>query len=264
MYTGISADPRTNGPNVPKMQAEGPRYRGASPLPVAAGFADDEREIAARKWHTTKGKLMRVKNWLKTVPTLAIIGSVLFLVLSVGSGLLLYGANFSHNMVHNQLADQKISFPPKGSAGLDPKEFPGLQRYAGQAVDNGPKAKAYADQFINAHLKGIGGGQTYSQLSAQAQASPNDAALAAKVQTLFRGETLRGLLLYAWGWSVVSEIAYFSGIAAALGAIVVLFALALGFFAHEREVKRHAATSRSPSTSTVSAAAASAPVSVTV
>jgi hypothetical protein len=201
---------------------------------------------------------MRVKNWLKTVPTLVIIGSVLFLVLSVGSGLLLYGANFSHNMVHDQLADQKISFPPKGSPGLDPKEFPGLQRYAGQAVDNGPKAKAYADQFINAHLKGIGGGQTYSQLSAQSQANPNDAALAGKVQTLFRGETLRGLLLYAWGWSVVSEIAYFSGIAAALGAIVVLFALALGFFAHERELKRHA------SAAPVGTVAAAAPASVTV
>jgi hypothetical protein len=186
---------------------------------------------------------MRIKNWLTTVPTLVIIGSVLFLVLSVGSGLLLWGAGFSHNMVHSQLSEQKISFPPKGSPGLDPKEYPGLQRYAGQAVDSGPKAKAYADQFIKVHLEGIAGGQTYSQVSAQAQANPKDTALAGKVQTLFRGETLRGLLLYAWGWSVVGEIAYFSGIAAALGAIVVLFALALGFFAHERERKRLTAAS---------------------
>ena len=49
-------------------------------------------------------------------------------------------------MVHDQLAEQKIQFPPKGSPALDPKEFPGLQRYAGEGVDNGPKAKAYADQ----------------------------------------------------------------------------------------------------------------------
>src|SRR5438128_2306114 len=189
---------------------------------------------------------MRLKSWLRTVPTLVIIGSVLFLVLSVGSGLLLWGSGFAHNMVHSQLSDQKIKFPPKGSAGLDAKEFPGLQRYAGQAVDSGPKAKAYADQFIKAHLKGIANGQTYSQVSAQAQANPTDTVLAGKVQTLFRGETLRGLLLYAWGWSVVGEIAYFAGIAAAIGAIVVLFALALGFFAHEREVKR-LATVRSTS-----------------
>src|SRR6266446_6265243 len=108
---------------------------------------------------------MRIKNWLKAVPTLVIIGAVLFLVLSVGSGLLLWGSSFAHNMVHNQLAEQKIQFPAKGSPGLDPKEFPGLQRYAGQVVDSGPEAKAYADQFIKVHLKGIANGKTYSEVS---------------------------------------------------------------------------------------------------
>ena len=43
--------------------------------------------------------------------------------------------------VHDQLSAQKISFPPKGSPGLDPKKFPGLQRYAGQAVDNGRRPR---------------------------------------------------------------------------------------------------------------------------
>ena len=181
--------------------------------------------------------MTHVRNWLKTVPTLVVIASVLFLVLSVGSGLLLWGSNFAHNMVHSQLSEQKIQFPAKGTPALDPAEFPGLQRYAGQAVDNGPKAKAYADQFIKVHLKGIANGQTYSQVSAQAQANPNDTVLAGKVQTLFRGETLRGLLLYAWGWSVVGEIAYWVGLAAALGAIAVLIGLALGFAAHERQIK---------------------------
>lgn len=192
---------------------------------------------------------MRVKNWLKTVPTLVIIGSVLFLVLSVGSGLLLWGSGFAHHMVHSQLSEQQIQFPPKGSPGLDPKEFPGLQRYAGQTVDNGPMAKAYADQFIKVHLKGIANGQTYSQVSAKAQANPKDATLAAQTQTLFRGETLRGLLLYAWGWSVVGEIAYFAGIAAAIGAIVVLLGLVLGFYAHERQMKHAASTVTLPTSS---------------
>ena len=189
---------------------------------------------------------MHVKNWLKTVPTLTIIGSVLFLVLSVGSGLLLWGSGFAHNMVHDQLSQQQIQFPAKGSAALDPKEFPGLQRYAGQVVDSGPKAKAYANEFIAVHLKGIGHGQTYSQVSAQAQAHPNDAALAAETQTLFRGETLRGLLLYAWGWSVVGEIAYLVGIAAAIGAIVVLLGLALGYFAHRRQMMHGVSAPSSP------------------
>jgi len=201
-------------------------------------FADDESGLAAPfAAHDEREYKMRIKSWLKTVPTLAIIGSVLFLVLSVGSGLLLWGSGFAHNMVHNQLSEQQIKFPAKGSAALDPKEFPGLQRYAGQSVDNGPKAKAYADQFIKVHLQGIANGQTYSQVSAQSLAHPNDQKLAGQVQTLFRGETLRGLLLYAWGWSVVGEIAYLVGLAALLGALAVLFALAIGFFAHERSVK---------------------------
>jgi hypothetical protein len=184
---------------------------------------------------------MRVKNWVKTVPTLVIIGSVLFLVLTAGSGLLLWGSNFSHNMVHNQLTEQKIQFPAKGTPGLDPKEFPGLQRYAGQAVDNGAKAKAYADQFIAVHLKGIGNGQTYSQVSAASIADPTNTKLAGEVQTLFRGETLRGLLLYAWGWSVVGEIALWVAYAAMLGAAAVLLALIAGFLGHERLTKAAAA-----------------------
>ena len=79
---------------------------------------------------------MRLWNWLKTVPALVIIGSMLFCVLAIGGGLLLWGSNFANNMVHSQLSEQKISFPPKGPA-LDPEEFPGLQKYAGQRVDNG-------------------------------------------------------------------------------------------------------------------------------
>src|SRR3954452_19908353 len=88
----------------------------------------------------TEETIVRLKNWISTVPTLAIIGSVLFLVLSVGGSLLLWGSGFAHHMVKTQLSEQQISFPPKGSPGLDPKEFPGLQRYAGQSVDSGPKA----------------------------------------------------------------------------------------------------------------------------
>ncbi|HTK15187.1 MAG TPA: hypothetical protein VL769_02255 [Acidimicrobiia bacterium] len=188
-----------------------------------------------------------MRNWLKSVPTLVTIGTVLFLVLIVGGGLLLWGSNFANNMVHDQLKEQKIQFPPKGSPGLDPKEFPGLQQYAGQAVDNGPKAKAYANEFIKVHLAGIADGKTYSEVSAAALADPKNAKLDGQAQTLFRGETLRGLLLYAWGWSVVGMIAYWVGIAALLGAVAVFLGLLLGFVMHRRLADRnapvHAATS---------------------
>src|SRR5439155_26223379 len=158
----------------------------------------------------------------------AIVEGVLFMVLAVGGGLLFWGGHFATNMVHDQLMDQKISFPAKGTPSLDPKEFPGLQRYAGQRVDSGPKAKAYANQFIAKHLETIAGGKTYSEVSTLAQANPTDAKLAAQAQTLFRGETLRGLLLYAWGWSVVGMIATIVAWVAVAGAAVVLLALVYG------------------------------------
>src|SRR5947209_14356801 len=151
--------------------------------------------------------VMRVKSWLRTVPTLVIIGGVLFFVLSVGGALLLWGSGFAHDMVHSQLSEQKISFPANGSPALDPKEFPGLQQYAGQTVDNGPKAKAYADQFIKVHLSQIAGGKTYSEMSALSRANPNDQTMKGQVDTLFKGETLRGLLLNVWGWATVGAIA---------------------------------------------------------
>jgi hypothetical protein len=181
---------------------------------------------------------MRFWNWIKSVPTLVIIGSVLFMVLTVGGVLLLWGANFADNVVHSQLSQQKITFPAKGSPALDPAQFPGLQRYAGETVDNGPKAKAYADQFIKVHLKEIGGGKTYSQVSGEALANPNDQKLAGQAQTLFRGETLRGLLLNVWGWATMATIARDVGIASLLGAFAVLIGLVLGFLGHERARKR--------------------------
>jgi hypothetical protein len=190
-----------------------------------------------------------VRNWLKSVPTLVTIGTVLFLVLIVGGGLLLWGSSFANNMVHDQLKEQRIQFPPKGSPGLDPKEFPGLQQYAGQAVDSGPKAKAYANEFIKVHLAGVADGKTYSEVSAAALKDPKNPKLEAQVQTLFRGETLRGLLLYAWGWSVVGMIAYWFGLAALLGAVAVFLGLLLGFAMHRRHADSNAPTRTATATS---------------
>ena len=153
------------------------------------------------------------------------VEAVLFLVLAIGGGLLLWGGHFGNNMVHDQLAAQKIFFPPAGSAALPADEFPGLQQYGGQAVDNGPKAKAYADQFIATHLESVANGQTYSEVSAQAQKDPTNTQLQGQANTLFKGETLRGLLLYAWGWSVVATIAIVTGWAAFAGALIVLAAI---------------------------------------
>ncbi|MDQ6725089.1 MAG: hypothetical protein M3066_02800 [Actinomycetota bacterium] len=177
------------------------------------------------------------------VATRRVVEVILTLVLGVGSGLLFYGSNFGLHMVHTQLAAQDISFPAKGSDALSATEFPDLQRYAGQKVDTGPKAKAYANGFIDRHLAAVAGGQTYSQVSTASQADPTNAKLTAQVATLFKGETLRGLLLYAWGWSVVSTIGLYAAIAALVGFLVMALVTVGDFIADPRIAARHIARS---------------------
>lgn len=122
--------------------------------------------------------------------------------------LALVGGHYDKQVIHDQLAPQKIFFPKTEAAGL----YPDLKQYAGQQVLTGEQARAYADKFIDRHLAEIGGGKTYSQISAASLAAPKDAKLAGQTQTLFRGETLRGLLLNAWGWGSVGTIATLAGI----------------------------------------------------
>ena len=164
---------------------------------------------------------------------------VLVVVLGFCAGFLYWGSSFVNGMVHDQLVAQKIYFPAQGSAALDPKEFPDLQQYAGQQVDNGDKAKAYANGFIGRHLEAVAGGKTYSEVSAASLANPQDQKLAGQANTLFKGETLRGLLLYAWGWSQVGLYAFYAAIGLTI-AVVVVF----GSLVFELLVARRPATIR--------------------
>jgi hypothetical protein len=172
------------------------------------------------------------------VATRRVVEVVLTLILGVGAGFLFYGSHFGLDMVHTQLAAQNISFPKAGTKALDPKTFPDLQQYAGQRVDTGPKAKAYADGFIARHLTEVAGGKTYSQASAASIADPTNVKLTGQVATLFKGETLRGLLLYAWGWSVVSTIALYAAIAALVGFILMLL-VTIGDFIADPKIAAH-------------------------
>ena len=167
----------------------------------------------------------------KTFDTiLTIVGFVLSLVLFIAGGLLLYGGNFATTQVHDQLAAQQIFFPPAGSDALKPAEIgPYLNQYAGQQLTTGAQAEAYANHFIAVHLQEIGGGKTYSQLSAEAMANPNDQKLAGQVATLFKGETLRGLLLNAYAFSIFGQIATIAGWVSIIAAIVMLLLSLLGW-----------------------------------
>ena len=160
-------------------------------------------------------------------------GLVLAIVLAIGGGMLLWGHSVISNDVHTQLAAQKIVFPPANSAPI--KELPAadaaaMNQYGGQLMTTGAQAEAYANHFIAVHLTKIGGGQTYSQLSAKSLAQPKNTALAEQVQTMFRGTTLRGMLLNAYGWWQMGQIMLISAFVAFGSAVLFLVLSGLGFW----------------------------------
>jgi hypothetical protein len=149
------------------------------------------------------------------------------------AGFLYWAANFTHGYVHDELVSQKITFPAAASAAikaLPAADAQAMTQYAGQALDSGPKAETYANHFIKVHLGEVAGGMTYSQASAASMAKPTDTKLAGQVQTLFRGETLRGLLLNAWGWWTVGTYALYAAIVMTVAAVAALGSLLFELF----------------------------------
>jgi len=174
----------------------------------------------------------------RTFDTLASVAGVgMAVILIIAGGLLTWGHSFITNEVHTQLAAQKIYFPPANSAAVKAPEFAPMRQYGGELMTSGAQAQTYANYFIANHLKEIGGGQTYAQLSAKSLAQPNNAALAGQVQTVFRGETLRGLLLNAYAFWEIGQIMAIAAITAFAGALLMLILSGLGI-AHQRRTPR--------------------------
>ncbi len=176
----------------------------------------------------------------RTVDALLTSGGVIVaLVLLVAGVLGLWAHSFVDHNVRTQLAQQQITFPAKGSPGLtaDPEIARYVTPYAGQQVVNGAQAEVFADHYIAVHLRGIGAGRTYSQVSAQylaaAAKNPNDPAVVKLGQTrqnLFMGETLRGMLLDAYAFWTMGRVALFAAVGAFVGAGLMLVLSALGFW----------------------------------
>jgi len=169
-------------------------------------------------------------------------GLLLAVVLLLAGGLLTWGYSFTNDQVKTQLAEQNITFPAAGSpaiTSLPAKDQPLIAKYAGQEMLNGKQAQAYADHFIAVHLSEIAGGKTYSQVSAASQADPTNTALSTQVQLLFRGSTLRGLLLYGYAFWQIGQIAMYAALVAYLGGVLFLLLALLGFL-HARRVAQEA------------------------
>lgn len=178
------------------------------------------------------------------------IGAVLTVVLFVAGGLLLWGSNFAATDVHNQLAQQQITFPPasafknvtapvKGQfEEVTPSMIPTVSQYAGQELLTGAQAEVYANNFIGEHLIEIGQGHSYSYWSGKAMSLPAGSAAAnaanTTAETLFKGTTLRGLLLEAYGFGVMGQIAGDASTAAFILGGVMLVLTALGLLHYRR------------------------------
>ena len=116
-------------------------------------------------------------------------------------------------------------------------------------MTTGPQAEAFA-RYIAGHLQEVNGGKTYSETSAAARAEglPADQAaeLQAKADTLFKGETLRSIMLNAYGWWTVATIALWAGYVMVAAGIVLLILAIFGF----RHATRAAADVETVETST--------------
>ncbi len=168
-------------------------------------------------------------------------GVLLAVVLAVAGGLLIWAHTFVGAQVHNQLAQERITMPDAaGISKLENKaDQDALRPYIGQQLVNGQQAQAFADHYIYAHMQAVAGGKTYEEVSGaflqMKPTDPNYQQVAGQRQTLFMGDTLRGLLLNAYAFWKMGQIALIAAIAAFVGAGLLLILSILGFV-HSRRV----------------------------
>ena len=185
----------------------------------------------------------------RTLDVIVSVGGLLLAgLLLIGGLVLTSNATFANDYVAQQLAEQKISFKTAATLTDEEKTKPCLVQYAGQPLTTGKQAECYANNFIGLHLEGIAGGKTYAelgdvqtQLRAQiADAQKTNAANLADLQkqltdatanreTVFKGETLRGLLLTSYGFSEFGTKAAQFATVAYTGAGVLLVLSLFGF-----------------------------------
>lgn len=185
----------------------------------------------------------------RAVDTLLVgAGVVVSAVLLAAGGLLTWGNNFAEDYVGDELTAQHVYFPDQ--AALEEEGRTDLVQYAGEQVTTGSEAEAYAS-YIDGHLDGIAEGQTYADLgpvSRAANAAVNDAVdsgapddevaelqavadeISGQRDSLFRGETLRGLLLSTFAWSTIGKIAFIASVVAYVAAVAMVGFVIAGLF----------------------------------
>ncbi|MFM1951803.1 MAG: hypothetical protein RJA33_597 [Actinomycetota bacterium] len=172
---------------------------------------------------------MKRKTFDKIVTS---IGGALTVFLLVAAALLNWGASFANESVTSQLENQNISFPAVDAMPEATKAE--LAKWAEQKVTTGEMARDYSDLYIWEHMKGsaigaIGKEATYSEVSGMymglVRGGSTDTEQIAKLgelrQTLFMGNTLRGMLLEAYAFDTLGVIAGYGAIAALVGGVLM-------------------------------------------
>jgi hypothetical protein len=178
----------------------------------------------------------------RTLDVLVSLGGLALAVLLLVAGLVLTSnANFANNYVTEQLTAQNITFKSAETLTDEEKQQACLVENAGQKLTTGKQAECYANNFIGLHLESTADGKTYADLGAPQSAlraqvaqaresnAPNLADLekqlsdvTAQRETLFKGETLRGLLLTSYGFSEFGTKASQAAIVAYIAAALML------------------------------------------
>ena len=161
------------------------------------------------------------------------VGFGVAIIFLLGAALLNWGSSFAKQSVTDQLSNQNIAFPAAEAMPAETKDQ--LAKWANKQVTTGEMARDYADLYIWEHMKAsaqavIGKPATYSEVSGQYMAlvrsGKGDPAEIAKLgdlrQTLFMGNTLRGMLLQAFAFWQLGLIAGYASLALLVGGVVML------------------------------------------
>ncbi len=197
----------------------------------------------------------------RTLDILFSAGGVAFAVLALILGFVLQTqASFASDYVANQLGSQKIYFTPAANLAGGEDKAPGGECLvtfgtgdeAARLMKTGKQAECYANQYIAFHMRESAKtagyeGATYASLGSVTRGLQADLKTAtdalqpteeiqAKLDganalrdTMFRGETLRGLLLTTFGFSIFGERAANAALVCFLAAALLLVLSIAGF-----------------------------------
>jgi hypothetical protein len=174
------------------------------------------------------------------------VGFGLGVFLLIAAGLLNWGATFASGTVASQLEAQAIMIPAdNGDPKADAATLAFFKDNGNKVMSTGKQAQMYADHYIGFHLSAM---PTYAEATALARSAAGVAAMDptnadaqaaltkanAAVETVFKGESLRGMLLNAYAFGTLGMIAGIAAKVTLVGALVMF----LFVFAGVRHIRR--------------------------